>query len=67
MLDNKDEKHILLSNIDSRNSGFITEISFKKHQEKPCVQVEFINSFNKQKETLEQLMCPNKEGLWQVM
>lgn len=67
LLNNKDEKHILWSNTDSGNSGRITKKSFKKYQGKPCVRVELINSFNKQKETLEQLMCPNKEGLWQVM
>ncbi|TPH12024.1 hypothetical protein [Litorilituus lipolyticus] len=67
LLDSPDQKHILWSNIDSGNYGRITKQEEKNYKGKVCVQVEFTNFFNKQKETLEELMCPNKEGLWQVM
>ncbi len=61
------KKHVFWQNDKSNNHGKISkEAEFKKNKQ-TCHRIVFINYFKDQQETLKEVMCKDKDDLWQVM
>ncbi|MCW8865964.1 MAG: hypothetical protein OQK09_12605 [Colwellia sp.] len=67
LLENADQKDIFWKNMQSGNKGQILKHAEFKKDGLSCHKITFINNLKGQKETLNELMCEDSEGFWQVM
>jgi len=67
LLNNDNQTKTVWQNVDSGNRGIIIKGKLIRKNQQNCHSLTFKNHFANVKETLEELMCLDREGLWQVM
>lgn len=67
LLKNNNKKSIFWQNDDSGNRGKISKEPKFLQNGLSCHKITFVNYFKRQQETLNKLMCQDKDDLWQVM
>ncbi|PHR81796.1 MAG: hypothetical protein COA59_15260 [Colwellia sp.] len=67
LLTDENKQQIFWNNNDSGNRGKISKKSRFMKNGLTCHKLIFVNHFKDQLETLNELMCQDKQGLWQVM
>jgi regulator of replication initiation timing len=67
LLANNNKQQAFWHNNDSGNRGKISKKPRFTQNGLPCHKLTFVNHFKDQQETLNELMCQDKQDLWQVM
>lgn len=67
LLNDQHQSKTIWQNVDSHNRGSIIKGELIRKNKQNCHYLTFINNFANEKETLEELMCLDNEGLWKVM
>jgi len=67
LLTNDNKQQAFWNNIDSGNWGEISKKPRFTQKGLFCHKLIFVNYFRDQRETLNELMCQDKQGLWKVM
>jgi len=67
LLENKAKNEIFWQNDDSGNRGEITKAAEFVKKGQPCHRIVFTNYFKGQQEILKEVMCKDKDDLWQVL
>ncbi len=67
LLGNHTKKHVSWQNDESNNHGKISKEKQFKRNKQTCHLIAFTNYFKDQQEILKEVMCKDKDDLWQVM
>lgn len=67
LLENNTQQNIFWQNSQTGNRGRILKGDEFEQKGLLCHELTFINNLKGQEETLKELMCEDKQGLWQVM
>ena len=65
--ENNNKQSVFWQNDDSGNRGKISKEPKFLQNGLSCHKITFVNYFKRQQETLNKLMCQDKDDLWQVM